>query len=584
MDFTLIKAWQKLDRRANWQLPSSPLSYHRLRRPESKVLSISCIRAAPYSLLPIDMASISDKAPADYATRVGSSEQILEKDISESGGSVSHDNGSFDDAIPVVPYETGVVTPGSEQSSGTLTPRDAPSYAPSALTLEGKGDIEEKGEIWEGYEDDTMPEKTQRRFIRNLRFQIMSLYRRLFGIVFLTNLGVFISYAVRGANAHQLGTVVIANLFTSILMRQEYVINSFFAVACLAPQSWPLWIRRILARVYSIGGIHSGAGVSGTVWLILFVAQATREVIRKEQTSVPTLAVSYVILALLVGMITFAYPKFRARHHDSFEMIHRFAGWTAVALVWAQIVLLTNDFRTSSETLGHALVTSPAFWLVVVLTASIILPWARLRKVSVRAEVLSEHCVRLYFDYVNTQPGHFTRMSLDPLTEWHSFATIAEPGKKGYSAVVSRAGDWTKKQIGNPPDKIWIRGIPCYGVVRVTPLFRRVVMVATGSGIGPIAPVVFAQKTQIQLLWTAPSVRKTFGDKLVDSLLEAAPNSIIYDTRQHGRPDLVKLTYRMVREFDAEAVVIISNQPLTEKVVYGMMSRGIPAFGAIWDS
>ncbi len=47
---------------------------------------------------------------------------------------------------------------------------------------------------------------------------------------------------------------------------------------------------------------------------------------------------------------------------------------------------------------------------------------------------------------------------------------------------------------------------------------------------------------------------------------------------------MVKLVYRMVREFDAEAVVIISNEPLTRKVVYGMMSRGIPAFGAIWDS
>ena len=115
-----------------------------------------------------------------------------------------------------------------------------------------------------------------------------------------------------------------------------------------------------------------------------------------------------------------------------------------------------------------------------------------------------------------------------PLWEWHSFATIAVPGKKGYSAVVSRAGDWTKEQISNPPDKIWIRGIPCYGVVRVTPLFRRVVMVATGSGIGPIAPVVFAKKTEIQLLWTAPAVRQTFGDKLVDSLLEASPSAVIY--------------------------------------------------------
>jgi len=56
------------------------------------------------------------------------------------------------------------------------------------------------------------------------------------------------------------------------------------------------------------------------------------------------------------------------------------------------------------------------------------------------------------------------------------------------------------------------------------------------------------------------------------------------DTRVHGKPDMIKLTYRMVKEFDAEAVCIISNQKLTRKVVYGMMSRGIPAFGAIWDS
>ena len=60
--------------------------------------------------------------------------------------------------------------------------------------------------------------------------------------------------------------------------------------------------------------------------------------------------------------------------------------------------------------------------------------------------------------------------------------------------------------------------------------------------------------------------------------------TVILDTRKYGKPDMVKLTYRLVREFNAEAVCIISNQKLTRKVVYGMMSRGIPAFGAIWDS
>lgn len=185
--------------------------------------------------------------------------------------------------------------------------------------------------------------------------------------------------------------------------------------------------------------------------------------------------------------------------------------------------------------------------------------------------------------------------------EWHGFATVPEPGKKGYSLVVSKAGDWTTKQIENPPNKLWVRGIPTYGVLRIVPLFRRLVFVATGSGIGPCAPCILEQRVPIRLLWTSPNVRKTFGDDLVDSILEKSPGAVIYgkethlyaslmqlichpDTRIHGKPDMVKLTYRLVREFEAEAVCVISNQKLTQKVVYGMMSRGIPAFGAIWDS
>lgn len=46
----------------------------------------------------------------------------------------------------------------------------------------------------------------------------------------------------------------------------------------------------------------------------------------------------------------------------------------------------------------------------------------------------------------------------------------------------------------------------------------------------------------ISLLWTAPNVRQTFGDKFVDAVVEANPEAVIYDTRKHGKPDMVKLT------------------------------------------
>nr|VWP00413.1 Uncharacterized protein [Ganoderma boninense] len=443
----------------------------------------------------------------------------------------------------------------------------------------------EAGNVWDGYLDDELPEKTDGHYFRNLRHQIFSLYRRLFGVVFITNMAVFIATLAKGgANAQELGLIVVANLFCAILMRQDYVINAFFTVACSVPRSWPLAIRRVAGRVYHIGGLHSGCAISGLVWLILFTVQATRELLKKERTSIATVSITYFILMLVIGIVLFAYPKVRTSHHDAFERAHRFLGWTTTALVWCQVILLTNDYRASGETLGRALVHAPPFWLVTIMTGSIILPWLRLRKVPVRAEVLSKHAVRLYFDYVTPRPGHFTRISNSPLMEWHGFATISEPGKTGYSLVVSRAGDWTAKMIEQPPKKIWVRGVPCYGVLRITPLFRRVVFVATGSGIGPCAPCILEQRVPIRLLWTSPNVRETFGGKLVDQILAASPGAVVYDTRKHGKPDMVKLTYRLVKEFDAEAVCIISNQKLTQKVVYGMTSRGIPAFGAIWDS
>ncbi|KAF9013277.1 nonribosomal peptide synthetase 12 [Cyathus striatus] len=428
--------------------------------------------------------------------------------------------------------------------------------------------LEKEEYPWSGYEDDYLPEKKQGKIVRNLRHQIFTLYRRLFGVVFIINLAIFISVLVKGTDSKQLGLIVVSNLFCAILMRQDYVINAFFTVFCAVPTSWPLAIRRVCARVYHIGGLHSGCAVSGLVWLVLFTGQATKELVQGGKVSIPTVTITYCILLLLVGIVVLAYPAFRSKHHDGFERVHRFLGWTATALVWCQVVLLVNDFKLETQTLGQALIHAPPFWLVLIMTCkwSIILPWLRLRKVPVRSEVLSNHAVRLHFDYVTPIPGSFTRLSESPLMEWHGFATIPEPGKNGYSLVM------------------WVRGIPTCGVLRIVPLFRRVIFVATGSGIGPCAPCILDQRVPIRLLWTSPNVRQTFGNKLVDSLLQASPDAVIYDTRVHGKPDMVKLTYRLVKEFDAEAVCVISNQKLTRKVVYGMMSRGIPAFGAIWDS
>lgn len=191
---------------------------------------------------------------------------------------------------------------------------------------------------------------------------------------------------------------------------------------------------------------------------------------------------TYTLLLLLILIIMMAIPTFRRLHHDSFEMVHRvryaslhcpsivaltiaqcikcqFLGWTATALLWAQILLLINDSKPAHLSFGLALIHAPAFWLVLIITFSIASSWLYLRKVPVTSQVLSKHAVRLHFDYTTPVPGSFTRVSNRPLTEWHSFATIKVPGQKGYDMIISRAGDWTSTAIAEPPTHLWVRGV-----------------------------------------------------------------------------------------------------------------------------
>ncbi|KAK4175358.1 hypothetical protein QBC36DRAFT_331690 [Triangularia setosa] len=359
--------------------------------------------------------------------------------------------------------------------------------------------------------------------------------------------------------------------------------------------------------------------------------------------------VSYSILALLVSMLATAWPEFRRRLHNWFEGVHRFMGWTVVALFWAQVLLLT--YEASSEDLGMGLVESPNFWMLVVITGLVVYPWTRLRLRKVEAEVLSSHCVKLNFDYRDVYYGQAVKLTDSPLRETHGFGVIPHPytpktpiteqtgssgssmvsvekerktdkqtkglshaGEKGYSVIVSKAGDWTSKIIANPPTHIYTRGTPQFGVMRVAGLFEPCVIVATGSGIAPCLSL-FVQKPDhpVRIIWSTKSPLQTYGQEIIDLLYATDPRAIIIDTSKGGpkfkRPDLVKLAYRVWEKSQGEgpehyprlesrtnstgrekavgkceAVVIISNQKLTKKVVYGLESRGVPAFGALFDS
>ncbi|KAL4805389.1 hypothetical protein BDV18DRAFT_140810 [Aspergillus unguis] len=438
-----------------------------------------------------------------------------------------------------------------------------------------------------------VPEKKWPQPWRGLRYRIMIVYRTLFSLIFLANLVVLICLTTLPINRKHITTIAFVNLTVAILVRQDTVINILYTVACSVPKSWPLAIRKRAAKIYHLGGAHSGSAVMAVAWYTggicyNFASFATRPA-DVPKPSILTLVLSLIALSIFITMITLAYPSIRRKHHDLFERVHRFFGWTALAIIWVQNMSSIRDNRLPTRSLGQEVIRTPSFWMLIVITCSIASSWFFLRTVPVDAEVLSNHAVRLHFDYVVPVNGSFTRLSRRPLIEWHSFATVPAPtavnGRtKGYSLVVSRAGDWTGGQIEKPPTRLWVRGVPTCGVMRIATLFNSLVLVGTGSGIGPLLGHIRIPSCPFRLVWSTPNPETTFGKDIVESVYNADPGAVIHDTRKQGRPDLVKLTWDAVQTFQAEAVVVISNQKLTQKVVYGMETRGVPAYGAIFDS
>ncbi|WP_299472958.1 hypothetical protein [uncultured Roseibium sp.] len=411
-------------------------------------------------------------------------------------------------------------------------------------------------------------------------------YRRLFAIVALANLTVLAAGLQNGYwhdgqtfRLDKIADMALINLSLGILIRQQRVVNVLFWLATRIPVSWPLWIRWGAGKVFHFGGLHYGGTVIGTLWFaFLLFAMTDGWLSGNAQVSGITLGLSSLMVALMTLMILTALSRFRTRFHNAFEKIHRFAGWTVLALFWAQIVSISGD-------MGVVLTSTPAFWMLCLITLSIASPWLTLKRVTVEIVKPSNHVVLARFNYGDTPfAGSSNAISHTPFGEYHSFANIPAPNEPGYRLAISRAGDWTGAFIDNPPSKVWVKGITTSGVARIEDLFRKVVYVGTGSGIGPILPHLLKGKVPNRLIWSTRSPRKTYGNDLIDEIEAHTENPLIWDTVTHGKPDLSALALQAVRESGAEAVIVISNQKLTRKVVYDMEALGIPAYGAIWDS
>lgn len=428
--------------------------------------------------------------------------------------------------------------------------------------------------------DCDMPQKKGMLY-RLMRHPLMRPYHRLAVMVILANAIIYTQLAKNNSllNHEISGPIllylVLGNFGVGIFIRQQQVINALFKLATSAPKTWPLTVRWALGKVYHFGGIHVGSYISGVLWFGLFVATAIFNQVNDLIIPVEIKVLGVLHLLILFFIMYVSLPKFRELNHDTFEKVARFGNWISLLLFWYQSLSLISVNENSLTILC----------VLAYLTFCVARPWLKLKKIAVNTLTPSSHVAISEFDYgITPFAGSSTDLSWNPLLEWHSFANIPSPLKSGFRLCISRAGDWTGEYIDKKPKHIWVKGVPTAGVGNIELLFKKVVWVATGSGIGPCLPHLIDKKVPSQLVWSTRNPRETYGSELVDEILSAQPNAQIWDTTKLGRPNLVDLALKAYRQSGAEAVIVISNKKLTFHVNYELEIRGIPCFGAIWDS
>ena len=420
-------------------------------------------------------------------------------------------------------------------------------------------------------------------------YGLFTVYRRLFSVVFVGNLFALIIIVTRHRTSTALFRAATANLVVCGLARLPHMINIIFLTVHFLARSTPMWFRRHAAKVGNYGGVHSGSGIAAIFWYICATANITRQYAVSppaERPPTAVLTILYLIMVLLLAMVVAAYPLFRFMGHNIFEFTHRFSSWILIVLLWAAYLKLTHSIcEAQIQSWGNYLVHDATFWFVIVLTVTLIAPWVTLRKVPVSPEYISDHAIRLHFDFTTTKFSQGISIANHPLRDWHTFAGIPEPSGSGFSLLISNAGDWTSTCIKNQPTRIWKRAVPTYGFAHAALLFHKVVVVTTGSGIGPVLSLLGSEvRPSTRLLWQTRNPDKTYGKGIMEAVHKLDPDPIIIDTDIYGRQDMMAISWSLFVASEAEAVFAVARPGLVKMLVNGFESRGVSIYAPIFDS
>jgi NAD(P)H-flavin reductase len=388
----------------------------------------------------------------------------------------------------------------------------------------------------------------------------------------------------------------VGNILIAILVRNELVLHLLYRLAVWTSTKIIRGKYYFNSAVHYIGGIHASCATWGFLWLIVDVLQQLGNPV--DPLSMATsgdsisIAISTILLTLLFIIIITAIPPLRDKFHDTFEISHRYLGWSCLGILVLHQMRFQFIIALNQTYPLETLLTNPVLLMVALMTFSVFLPWISVE----RFDDFTMHCpspgVLVITVPGSADVGTFARISLDGI-EWHSFSVARTGFNKQTAAseihlIIGAVGDWTKNLIRqvekeNLPKKLWVRRVKPPGFMFSINAYSRVVVIATGAGIAPVIPHVIANSHKLCIIWIGNEHKQTYGETLW-SLLDSHPHCNIFDTGAYGRPNVEELAIQAVQDFKAQAVFCVSNKVVTEKLVKTCLKKGIPAYGATWDS
>jgi len=358
----------------------------------------------------------------------------------------------------------------------------------------------------------------------------------------------------------------------AVAARHDRIVRGVFVLGRLVPS------YTLHQLTYHLGQLHRAMAIAGMAWLAVAAALAV-------PSSPAAGTASAGVLAIGVVMARTAWDRMRQSRHNRFEWVHRPGGWAALGILVAVVpVEAARSLPPGSSLAG--LLRQPSVLLLAALVALVAHPWLGVRRLPASFPAVTGEVVVVALPGRRSL-GEFVRISREG-REWHSFA-VATTGSEGdgrYCLVIRRAGDWTKQlasdvEHGRAPARLWVRRMRGYGFMYHAQAYRRVLMVATGAGIGPVLPYLLGRPpVQLECLWIGRGHSAAMGPDLVDRVL--AGGSVTRIDTSRGRPDVGACVAGIAHRF--EAVFVVSNDVVRDSVARACQALGVPWYGPTFDS